>query len=138
YRIGETISYEIDADSSGFLYLLVFSQENVASCIFPNSEDLNNQIPSGTVKVPRSNTYEFPIKPPVGRDVVVALISKQKLNLADKVEYNWKKVFDRLNLKELRQKVTAVATRAVGFEKTGASPGQADWQGAFLVLETKM
>lgn len=137
YKIGETISYEIDANSSGFLYLLVFSLKNVASCIFPNSEDLNNQIPSGTVKVPRSNTYEFPIQEPIGRDVVVALISKQKLNLGDKVEYTWQEVFDRLNLKELRDKVTEEVTRNVGVKKTGASLNTGDWQGTFLVLETK-
>lgn len=137
YIIGETISYEVEADTPGYLYLVVFSQKNVASCIFPNSEDLNNQIPAGRVSVPRSTTYDFPIQEPIGRDVVVALLSKQKLNLGDKVEYTWQEVFERLNLKELRDKVTQEATRGVGVNKTGGSLGAGDWQGSFMILETK-
>jgi hypothetical protein len=93
YRIGEKISYEVTTNTAGHLYLIVFSQKNVATCIFPNSEDLNNQVASDRpIKIPRSDTYEFPIQEPTGRDVVVALVSKQKLNLGEKMEYTWNEV----------------------------------------------
>lgn len=135
YRIGEKISYEVTTNASGYLYLIVFSQQNVATCIFPNSEDLNNQVEPGAIKIPRSNSYEFPIQPPAGRDIVVALVSKQKLNLGEKVEYTWHEVFERLNLKLLQDEVSKNAMRGVGVKKNNAGLGTDDWQGAFLALE---
>jgi hypothetical protein len=137
YRIGEKISYEVTTNVSGYLYLIVFSQKNVATCIFPNSEDLNNQVMADRpIKIPRSNVYEFPIQEPAGRDVVVALVSKQRLNLGEKVEYTWNEVFERLNLKLLQDEVSKNAMRGVGVSKTNTGLGPGDWQGSFIVLET--
>jgi hypothetical protein len=136
YRIGENIGYQVETSVDGYLYLIVFSQNNVASCIFPNSEDLNNEVPAGVVKLPRSGTYEFPIEEPVGRDVAVAILSKQKLNLGEKVLYTWQEVFDRLNLKELQTEISKTAMRGTGVKKTGVALSSGDWQGAFMVLET--
>ncbi|MCI0663154.1 MAG: caspase family protein [Acidobacteria bacterium] len=130
FRIGEKISYQVTTNAPGYLYLIVFSRQNVATCIFPNSVDQNNQVAPGTVSIPRSNAYEFPIQEPAGRDVVVALLSRQKLDLGDKVAYTWNEVFDRLNLKLLQNEVSKNTQR----ELAGLSA--IDWQGSFLVLET--
>ncbi len=48
YRIGETISYDITSDAAGYLYLLVFSEGGVATCLFPNEQDKTNQMTAGT------------------------------------------------------------------------------------------
>jgi hypothetical protein len=141
YRIGEKIAYEVTTDAPGYLYLIVFSRQNVATCIFPNSHDPNNLITPGQMKIPRGPAYEFPIGEPEGRDVVVALLSKRKLDLGEKVEYAWNEVFERLDLKLLQDEVSKYAQRAVNIKNTGvknagAGLGAADWQAAFLVLET--
>src|SRR5262249_28914865 len=109
YRIGERITYEVTTDAPGYLYLIVFSRQNMATCIFPNSQDPDNLIKPGAMRVPRGATYEFPIGEPVGRDVVVALLSRRKLDFGEKVEYAWNEVFERLNLKLLQDEVSKYA-----------------------------
>jgi caspase domain-containing protein/uncharacterized protein DUF4384 len=136
FRIGEKITYEVTTDAPGYLYLIVFSRQNVAACIFPGSQDPNNLVAPGAIRIPRSAAYEFPIREPVGRDVVVALLSKRKLDLGEKVEYTWHEVFERLNLKLLQDEVSNYAQRAFNVKKTGADLGAGDWQATFLVLET--
>jgi hypothetical protein len=136
YRIGEKITYEVTTDAPGYLYLIVFSRQNVASCIFPSSQDPNNLVAPGAIRIPRSAAYEFPIQEPAGRDVVVALLSKQKLDLGEKVEYTWNEVFERLNLKLLQDEVGKYAQRDFNVKKTEASLGAGDWQATFLILET--
>ena len=114
FRIGEKVSYEVTTNSSGYLYLIVFSRQNVATCIFPNSIDRDNQVSTGTVGIPRSKAYEIPIQEPAGRDVVMALLSRQKLNLGDKVAYTWNEVFERLNLKLLQGNFLVLETLPEG------------------------
>ncbi|HMB28959.1 MAG TPA: caspase family protein [Blastocatellia bacterium] len=136
YRIGEKITYEVTTDAPGYLYLIVFSRQNVATCIFPSSQDPNNLVAPGAIRIPRSAAYEFPIQEPAGRDVVVALLSKQKLDLGEKVEYTWNEVFERLNLKLLQDEVGKYARRDLNVEKTETGLGAGDWQATFLILET--
>jgi hypothetical protein len=90
----------------------------------------------GAIRIPRSAAYEFPIQEPAGRDVVVALLSKRKLDLGEKVEYAWNEVFERLNLKLLEDELSKYTQRAILVEKSMAGLGASDWQGTFLVLET--
>ncbi len=136
YRIGEKISYEVTTNVTGYLYLIVFSRQNVASCIFPNSLDTNNQVAPGVITIPRSRAYEFPIMEPAGRDVMVALVSKNKLDLGEKVAYTWNEVFERLNLKLLEDELSKYAQRAILLQESTAGLGARDWQGTFLVVET--
>ena len=135
FRLGDRISYQVRTNTGGFLYLLVFSSENRATCIFPNNAfpgDNNNQVATETLRVPRSRTEAFVAQPPLGRDVVIALLSKSKLNLGDKEDYTWDEIFDRLGNHHLFE---YVKTRGVG---TGGKQllGQTDWQAVSLVLET--
>jgi Caspase domain/Domain of unknown function (DUF4384) len=142
YRIGEDVSYKVTSDTPGYLYLLVFSPQNVATCIFPNKLDTNNRITAGTHTVPRGD-YSFPVMEPVGRDVVVALVSKYPLRISETGEYvgdevfkiySWEEVFTRLSLKKLQ---AAIVGRAIGAKKNTAPLTDADWQSATLVLETR-
>jgi hypothetical protein len=136
YRIGEKITYEVTTDAPGYLYLIVFSRQNVAACIFPNSQDPNNMLAPGAITIPRGAAYEFPIGEPAGRDVVVALLSRRKLDLGEKVEYTWNEVFGRLNLKLLQDEVSKYAQHGFSVKKTETGLGAGDWQATFLVLET--
>lgn len=130
YRIGETISYDITSDAAGYLYLLVFSEGGVATCLFPNEQDKTNQMTAGTFTFPRAG-YEFPIQEPVGRDVVVALVAKEKLNLGEKIDYRWDGVFNRLNLNRFSE---LIKTRDLNL----AIPPAAitEWQAATIIVTT--
>lgn len=133
YRIGEKVSYQVTTNSDGFLYLLVFSQGRVATCIFPSPEDSINIVTKGTHSIPRGK-YIFPIQEPVGRDVIVALVSRERLPLGEKVAYTWDEVFSRLNLSELKSAVSAAPNRGQGVKREASAPN--DWQAAVLILET--
>jgi metacaspase-1 len=136
FRIGEKISYEVTTNTPGYLYLIVFSRQNVATCIFPNAIDQNNQVAPGAIIIPRSNAYEIPIQEPAGRDVVIALLSKEKLNLGEKVGYTWNEVFERVNLKLLQDEISKFTQSDSSLNRTLAGLGAGDWQGTFLILET--
>ncbi len=136
YRLGEDISYTVKTSAPGWVYLLVFSQENVATCIFPtDSADSNRG--AGTLRLPAQNTFE--VKEPLGKDVTIALLSSVKLNLGDKEVMSWDEVFERLRSKRLRGYVN---TRGVGVKKPAQpsapsiSLDEADWQAASLIIET--
>jgi hypothetical protein len=138
YHNGEKVTYQVTSDTGGYLYLLVFSRNNVATCIFPNDNDRDNQITAGTHSIPRSNTYEFPVGEPFGRDVFVALVAKERINIGEKVDYTWNEVFQRLNLRGLQEAIgNAASTRAVGVKKIGNGIQPQDWQGTTLVVESK-
>jgi Caspase domain/Domain of unknown function (DUF4384) len=132
YHNGENIEYEVTTDMPGYLYVLVFSQNNVATCIFPNENDRENKIGAGTTSIPRGG-YTFPVQEPYGADVNVAIVSKVLLHLGEKVDYSWQEVFDRVHLKAVQDAI-AGATRGVGVAAKALAP--TDWQAATLVFET--
>jgi hypothetical protein len=138
--LGDKISYEVETSAAGWLYLIVFSQEGKATCVFPNDtnrDDRDNRVRAGTHRLPRSQ--HFYAQDPIGKDVVIALLSSVKLDLGDKEEMTWDEVFDRLRSKRL---AGYVKTRGVGAKKPhGSAPARpslddADWQAASLVIET--
>ncbi len=138
YHKGEKVTYSVTSDTGGYLYLLVFSRDNVATCIFPNDNDRDNQIVAGTHSIPRMSTYEFPVSEPFGRDVFVALIAKDRINIGDKVDYTWSEVFQRLNLSGLQEAIgSAASARAVGTKTASAGLDPQRWQGATVVVESK-
>ncbi len=139
YKIGEKISYEVSADHAGYLYLLVFSEGDTAGCVFPNNEapeNQDNRVAAGRHRIPRADS--FYAQEPVGKDVVIALLSSQKLNLVYGENYAWGQIFDRLKSRKFFDYVT---TRGQTAKKP--SPGapavaldQVEWQAASLVLYT--
>lgn len=136
YRLDEDISYEITTNASGWLYLFVFSQEQKASFIFPNSEDRDNYLKAGTHRVPREDA--FTVIPPCGKDITIALLSSVDLKLGAKDKMSWQEVFDLLGSKKL---AGYVKTRGVGLKKNKpatrpVSLDEADWQAASLAIET--
>jgi hypothetical protein len=138
YSDGEKVTYRVTTDTGGYLYLLVFSRDNVATCIFPNDRDRDNRIAPGAQTIPRASTYEFPVGPPYGRDVFVALVTKERINLGDKVEYSWDEVFQRLNLRGLQEAVgDAASARGMRVGSRGAGLDPQGWQGATVVIESK-
>ncbi len=136
----DEVSYEVTTNQAGWLYLIVFSERDVASCVFPDKDsetDSNNYVQTGKHRLPREGAYEA--RKPYGKDITVALFSKNKLNLGEKEIMTWDEVFDRLQTSQLRGYVN---TRGIGIKKPSSTkPSTAilsgtDWQAASLVTET--
>lgn len=146
YHIGEKVTYQVTTDTPGYLYLLAFSQQNVATCIFPNKDALDNKVGIGTHKFPHADHYIFPIQPPEGRDVVIALLAKEPLDIGIREVnqngtgaefiYTWQQVFDRLPFSGLAERVSSSNKRGLKVSSAGKSLDSASWQGASLVIET--
>lgn len=98
--------------------------------LIPNSIDKDNFISAGTVTFPRG-AYEIPIQEPVGKDVVVALLSKEKLNLGEKLDYTWSEIFTRLNFKRFSE---FVKSRDLNLETPPAAI--TNWQASAIVVES--
>ena len=138
YRAGENISYQISTDAAGYLYLMVFSENDVATCLFPNEQDADNRISAGTISLPGSSRYSFPVGEPFGRDVTVALLSKERLNLGEKVNYKWSEVFERLNLNALQEALGQTKfLKGQRILKSAVPAALTGWQGAVITVETK-
>jgi len=132
---GEALSYRVSTDTAGYLYLLVFSQKNVATCIFPNKAETDNWVEPGVHRFPRSSAG-FYAQEPEGKDVTVALLSATRLRLGERETYTWDEIFERLGDRRFSD---YVRTRGIGTRPPGASEpaGLTDWQSASIVLEAR-
>ncbi len=135
FRIGEKIGYTVEISEDAYLYILVFSADNKAFCIFPTvvGSDTDNLVQKGSISFPRG-IYVTEAAEPVGKDVWVALVSKQKLRLGEKQDYSWDEVFDRIGLDALR-KATFSMLRDPKGQKTPPT-SVLDWQAGSVVVET--
>ncbi len=134
YHAGETVAFQVTADRPGYLYLLVFSENNVATCIFPSDQDRSNWISSGSHTIPRNNDYEFPVQEPFGNDLVVAILAPRQLNLGDRVTFGWQEVFDRLQVARVKE---VLRTRGIGVRPKPTVVPELRWQTAVCSLSTK-
>lgn len=137
FEEGENLVFEVSTDQPGYLYLLVFSEEKVATCIFPNPEDPDNRVTAGTRRLPATDRYDFPVQAPYGSDVVVALVSQDQKDICTKVTSTWDEVFARVDLGAIQEDLRQRAQRrGVGVQMK--APAQvAGWQAATLILETR-
>jgi hypothetical protein len=136
---GEKLVFDVTSDRPGYLYLLVFSEGKVATCIYPNPDDPDNAIAAGTKRLPASARYVFPVQEPFGRDVVVALVSQERKHLCEKVTYTWDEVFARAELSSVQEDLHRRSQRGVGVQSVAGVPlSQGErWQAAALVVETR-
>ncbi|MBI2571280.1 MAG: caspase family protein [Candidatus Schekmanbacteria bacterium] len=141
YRSGESLDFEVTTDTPGYLYVLAFSQQQVATRIFPNDNDRDGKVAAGSVTIPRNAAYSFPVQAPFGRDVLVALLSMAPVSLGEEVSMTWAEVFNRLGLAKLQDAVVGQATRRDGGSGSGGGRDlwgdTASWQAAMVVVETR-
>jgi hypothetical protein len=87
----------------------------------------------------------FPAQEPAGKDVIVALLSKDKLAIKEYADalpegsppLTWKKAFDLLGSPELEQAVRTrdKGERGQGQRRKGKTLAETDWQAAVLSSE---
>lgn len=143
FESGESIVLRVTVDRPGYLYLLVFSENREATCIFPNPDDPDARVAAGTRRLPPDDSYVFPVTSPYGRDVVVALVSDRALPLCETVRTTWDAVYDVVDLRAVQEAHRARISeqRGIGFQSLdrhdAGAGGAPDWQSATLVLETR-
>ncbi len=139
FCFGEEIGYRIQTGSPGFLYLLVFSRKDVVTLIYPSRGE-QEHFEAGSHPLDG-----FPVQEPEGKDVIVALLAKDKLALKEYVDarskddppLTWKQVFDWLGSPELEQTVRTrgQGERVQGERRKGKTLAETDWQAAVLSAE---
>lgn len=134
FCFGEEVGYRIQTGSAGYLYLLVFSRNDVVTMIYPGKDDKEE------LKAGLQQLDGFPVQEPAGKDVIVVLLTKDKLALKENLDARskdappptWKQVFDALGSPELEQ---AIRTRGQGERRKGKTLTGTDWQAAVLTAE---
>jgi hypothetical protein len=134
FCFGEEIGYRIQTGSPGYLYLIVFSRKDVVTLIYPSAGE-KEYFEAGA-----HSLDGFPVQEPAGKDVVVALLTRDKLALKEYADarskddppLTWKQTFDLLGSPQLEQ---TVRTRGQGERRKGKTLAETDWQAAALSAE---
>jgi hypothetical protein len=134
FCFGEEVGYRIQTNSPGYLYLIVFSRNDVVTLIYPGKGD-KEYFEAGA-----HSLDGFPVQAPEGKDVIVALLTKDKLALKEYVDtrprgappLTWKETFALLGNPQLEQ---AVKTRGQGERRQDKALVETDWQAAVLSSE---
>jgi hypothetical protein len=139
YRLGDSITYTVDVSETSYLYILVFSTQNQAFCIFPTEigSDTVNRVAAGRHNFPRGD-YVTEATEPVGRDIWVALASRQKLRIGEKQDYTWDEMFNRIGLTKLQAAIAKkVASMRGAGNKRVTTITDDDWQADVVIVETR-
>jgi hypothetical protein len=139
FCFGEEIGYRIQTGSPGYLYLLVFSRNDIVTLIYPSKGE-QEYFEAGV-----HSLDGFPVQEPEGKDVIVALGAKDKLALKEYADarqegappMTWKQIFDLLGSPELEQAVRMrdKGERGQGGRRKGKTLAETDWQAAVLLSE---
>lgn len=129
YAPGVSLAYEVRSSAAGHLYLLLFASDRSAACLFPGPTD-DGRVGAGGTVIPRPGTPAIEAGEPLGRDLVVALVTAQPLRLDCGAAYTWDTLLQGVGLPALRRAVL----------RSGVDPaGRAaafDWQAAAVMIET--
>jgi caspase domain-containing protein len=134
FCFGEEIGYRIHTGSPGYLYLIAFSRHDVVTLFYPGKGE-QEYFEAGD-----HSLNGFPVQAPEGKDVIVALLTRDKLALKEYADarpegdppLTWKQVFALLGSPELEQ---TVRTRGQDVRLRGKTLADADWQAVVLSSE---
>lgn len=133
YRIGDNINYTVTVREEVYLYVIVFSEKNIATVIYPYSEDQQKPKSVGTYNF-SGNAQE-----PLGKDVWVVIASRKSLpnleNLPVNKLYSWQEIYDKIGVNKMQTQIQQIArTRGVGVPSGELK--DTDWQTTTAVMET--
>lgn len=125
FCIGESIGYRITSSNPGYFFMVVFSQGDKASLIYPTDGQaaISNKI-DGQVEL----LDNFWATEPEGKDLVLIFVTKNRVdlsNLLNKSEFSWAEM--RAELAKLRINVE-LKTRGIGVKPAQSQIPQTDWQ----------
>jgi len=139
FCFGEEIGYRIRTGAPGYLYLLVFSRKDVVTLIYPGKGE-QEYFEAG------DNSLDgFPAQEPEGKDVIVALLARDKLAIKEYADarsdgdppMTWEQAFAFLGASELEHVVRMrdKGVRGQGGRRKDRTLAETDWQAAVLTSE---
>jgi hypothetical protein len=122
FSLGEEVFIDVTSDQAGYLYVISVDAEGKINLLFPNVYQQDNAIPAGKkVTIPDPDNKKFRIKaaPPVGKELVKALVTKEPLKECDPKEFATREITP-VNL----TKYVRLVTEAVGGDPKTVQPQQ--------------
>jgi hypothetical protein len=150
FYLGDELNFTVETNEDGYLYVFVFSANKIAACMFPAYvEKDGNLVPADIANYVKAGVHNFPreaskfpsvkepytpyVSTPIGRDVWVAILSKQKFDV-DRQSYTWDEVFQLLGLSKI-EKIITERTRGAG-NKSPVTLTETDWQSAIIAVQS--
>jgi len=81
YIENDLVSLTLSIPSNGYLNVLGVDGDDALVLLYPNRFDANNRVTAGTLTLPGSRNFEWAAQAPWGNNLLVALFSKEKVNL---------------------------------------------------------
>lgn len=147
YRKGDQIVLDIDVPSSGYLNVVSVDANDVPIVLFPNEFQQDNFVRKGRFKT--SNDLDFVLKAsdPLGKNLTVALLTKEPLNLYEKSTFgrdangNLKEVvvgLDAVGMKEIEIRSRGISVES-NRNQSQSSSGDSDgvWIGKIITNVTR-
>jgi hypothetical protein len=98
---GENLTLQTNTSETGYLHLLAVDADDNVTLLFPNQKQPDNVVSTGSFVFPNSASgFNLTVKAPFGKSLVVALFSKEKLNLYQG-ETHFLKVLSKEEIKKL-------------------------------------
>lgn len=138
YFAEEQLEFDIKLGSRGYLTIVIFSEGDQANCIFPSKENTVNPLSAGIHRFPFELGDHFTAVQPFGRDIWVALVTKEPLNLRDEDKDTWGKMIERIGLPDLARSITRSSTFANAPSPTAPKQlKQGEWAATTMVVQTR-
>jgi hypothetical protein len=133
FCIGESIGYRITTRTPGYLFMVVFSQEDKASLIYPLKHETTGKYIDGQQDL----LNDFEVTEPEGKDLVLFFVTKTRIDLT---RFRAKKVFTWAEMKAELGKMrieVGLRTRGIGTKPDQNQLAATDWQVTSVESEAK-
>lgn len=135
-RVGEEISFSVVSTVGGYLNLMELEPDGKLHVIFPNNYVSTNRVSADVaIRVPEGiGGFKFNARPPAGKSSIVALVSRQPLNLYQEKDLGRRiGMFKSIEDHELGLLKEAFA-RSIGVQQVAG--GGKEFGAANMVVET--
>lgn len=87
-REGDALVVTVDVPRDGYLYVVSVGPDDVATVLFPNQQQRDNQVSVGQVTIPTEQMkFDLKVTKPHGATVVAAFLSKEALDVAKRRDH---------------------------------------------------
>lgn len=125
-REGDALVVTVDVPRDGYLYLVSVGPDDVATVLFPNQSQRDNEVSVGQVTIPSEQMkFDLKVTKPHGATVVAAFLSKEALDVYESgggerdAQGAMQEAFARLSVGSLRQ-IEKLAAKSFRVERQAA------------------
>lgn len=98
YRPGQSIKIQVKLNQASYLYLLTLQGDGNLNLLYPNEDEQENMIFNEEIRIPdEKKDYEFLAGDRVGKDIIIAIASRNRIKKLHKAKYWAKPVATGMN-----------------------------------------